>query len=186
MANTDASIDVDMLEHELVEDADDALGRSASDLEVSITSASGANPTMEPDLTVMQFDGPLIASHVPSVPFSSLGEVLHEKAVTRNGVAVIVPPPQNRWEYKVFQEDDDVAEILEQYDDAGSLEYLVLFSDGIAELVSLDAYTTSASSTFTVNSFTLLLHHYTHPIPIATVLPSNTTAYVPVSYPFYL
>lgn len=136
MADADASIDVEMLVHERAEDADDAQGGSASDVEIIVASAKHDNG---PDATIMQFDQPIIISQEDSsvFHFSALGEALHEEAVKRNGLAVIVPPAQNRWEYKVFQENDEVDEILEEYDDAGFIEYLVLFWDGSEDVVSL-------------------------------------------------
>lgn len=142
MADADASIDADIVAYEHVEDADNAQDGSASNVELITASANGANGTIYPDSTTMQFDPPSIPSQEDSsIPFSALGQVLHEKAVKRNGLAVIVPPAQNRWEYKVFQEDDKVDEILEEYDDAGCVEYLVLFSDGSEDVVSILFFT---------------------------------------------
>lgn len=139
MAESDAPIDVDMLVHEHVEDADDAQGVSILDVEPDAASADGAKGDVDADSTTMQFDPPSIPSQEDSsVPFSDLGELLHEKAVKRNGLAVIVPPAQNRWEYKVFEEDEKVVEILEEYDDAGFVEYLVVFADGSEDIVSLE------------------------------------------------
>ena len=137
-AGEDASIDVDMLAHEPVEDADDAQCGTITDVELIAASANGANRDIDPNLTTEQFDRPFIPAQKDlSVPFSALGEVFHEKAVKRNGFAVVVPPAQNRWEYKVYKEEDEVDEILEEYDDAGFIEYLVLFSDGSEDVVSL-------------------------------------------------
>ncbi|CAF9932273.1 MAG: hypothetical protein ALECFALPRED_005254 [Alectoria fallacina] len=129
-----------MLAHERVEDGVEAQVVSASDVELIAASANGANGDIDLDSSTLQFNPPLIPSHEDSlVPFSALGQVLHEKAVKRNGLAVIVPPAQNRWEYKVFREDDKVDEILEEYDDAGCVEYLVLFSDGSEDVISFGA-----------------------------------------------
>lgn len=137
MADADTSIDVDMLAHGDVEEAEDPHGEATSDVELIAASESRANHGINPDSTTMQFDPPLIQSQENSpVPFSALGEALYEKAVKRNGLAVIVPPAQNRWEYRVFVEDEGVDEILEEYDDAGFVEYLVLFSDGSEDVVS--------------------------------------------------
>ena len=133
MVDADASIDVDMLAHELVEGVDDA----QSERKIVASAANGAQRAVHPQSTSMQFDVSLSPSNgVPSIPFSALGEVLQEKTVRRTGLAVIVPPARNHWEYKVFQEDDEVDEILEEYDDAGFLEYLVLFADGSEDVVS--------------------------------------------------
>ena len=139
MADADASIDVDMLVHERAEDADDAQSGSASDVDIIAASANTVKHDNGPDSATMQFDQPIIISQEDSsvFHFSALGQALHEEAVKKNGLAVIVPPAQNRWEYKVFQENDAVDEILEEYDDAGFIEYLVLFLDGSEDVVSL-------------------------------------------------
>ena len=141
MADADASIDVNML----VDDVHDAQDGPQLDVEPVIISTNGAQDNTDLEPTTMQFDiAPTLSTSCSRpfheafpVPFSSFGEVLNEKAVKRDGLAVIVPPAQNRWEYKVFEEDDEVEEILEEYDDAGFLEYLVLFTDGSEDVVSL-------------------------------------------------
>ena len=136
-ANADASIDIDTLAHNEVEEMDDVPSESARDTERVIATESETNHDIEPELTAMQFELPFIQPQKLSpVPFSNLGEVLYEKAVKRDGFAVVVPPAKNRWEYKVFVEDDAVDQILEEYDDAGFIEYLVLFSDGSEDVVS--------------------------------------------------
>lgn len=148
MATVDASIDADMLQHEVSEDVNDVLGEPTSDMEFIESSANTAVRDIDPHLTTMQFDPPPAPSHRDSsMPFSALGDVLYPKAVKRDGLAVVVPPARNRWEYKVFKEDDEVDEILEEYDDAGFIEYLVLFSDGSEDVVSL-YYLTALSSIF--------------------------------------
>ena len=182
MADRDALTDVDMLAHEPVEEVHDAQGGSNSDLELIAPSTpiDAAQCGIDPESVMMQFDAPPSPSHgAPSVPFSALGEVLQEKAVKRNGLAVIVPPARNRWEYKVFQEDDEVAEILEEYDDAGFLEYLVLFSDGSEDVVSVapaywsfNTHTSSASPT--VTSILMLDCSYI----IICILPHNSTSFL--------
>ena len=197
MADGDALTDVDMLAREPVEEAHEAQGGSNSDIEL-IAPSTSTNPAqrgIDTELMV-QHDAPPSPLHgAPSVPFSALGEVLREKAVKRNGLAVVVPPAQNRWEYKVFQEDDEVAEILEEYDDAGFLEYLVLFSDGSEDVVSVapaywssNTHTSSAFPTVTVNYYARsLLHHYMYPSPLFYLVPlthssicnSNALCYLP-------
>lgn len=144
--DTDASVDVDMLAHEPVEGAHTPEGPHSHE-KIIATSTDAVQRGIEPGSTTMQFDTlPTSLHKSPShgspshaalrVPFSAFGEVYQEKAVKRNGLAVIVPPVQNRWEYKVFQDEDEVEEILEEYDDAGLLEYLVLFADGSEDVVS--------------------------------------------------
>ena len=138
MADADASIDIDLPAHEHVEDTDDAKGGFTSGVELITSSADGANRDIDHESTPVQPEPLLVPSEDSSlVSFSALGEILHERAVKRNGLAVIVPPPRNRWEYTVFKDYDAVDEILEEYDDAGFVEYLVLFSDGSEDVVSL-------------------------------------------------
>ena len=148
MAHMNASTDVNMLSHELVEVALDTQDGPPSEVEGILTSADAQQPESDPNLMTMQFDGPpgpaqRSPSHgspsdgAPSIPFPAVNGVVNKKAVKRNGLAVIVPPPRDRWEYKIFQEADEVEEILEEYDDAGFLEYLVLFADGSEDVVSV-------------------------------------------------
>lgn len=137
MGDADASIGVDMLMHGHVEDEDYTQGESSIDKELVVASTDAVKRDIDPDLTTMQFDPPRPPRQDTSIPFSALGDILHERAVNRNCLAVIVPPAKNRWEYKIFKEDDEVNEILEEYDDAGFIEYLVLFSDGSEDVVSL-------------------------------------------------
>ena len=138
MATADASIDADILQHEVFEDANDVLGKPTSDMEFIESSAHTAVRDTDPHLTTMQFDlSPAPSHRDPSIPFSALGDVLRPKAVKRNGLAVVVPPARNRWEFKVFEEEEEVDEILEEYDDAGFIEYLVLFSDDSEDVVSI-------------------------------------------------
>ena len=168
-ANADASIDIDLLPHNEVEELDGNLSEPAPDAERVIATGSETNHDIEPKLTAMQFDLPFIQPQKLSpVPFSNLGEVLYEKAVKRNGFAVIVPPAKNRWEYKVFVEDDGVNQILEEYDDAGLVEYLVLFSDGSEDVVSYFpgcsialTHVPSAASNLTLNSRVIHLYAIT-------------------------
>ena len=66
-------------------------------------------------------------------------EALNEKAVMRNGIAIVAPPLKNAWEYLRYEEEEGpiVEQILEQYNDGGSLQYLVQYDDGLEEVVSL-------------------------------------------------
>ena len=164
-----ASTDVNMLSHELVEVMHDTEDGPHSEVERILTSTDAEQPGIDPNLMAMQFDGPpspaqRIPSHgspldgAPSIPFPASSEVLNEKAVKRDGLAIIVPPPQNRWEYKIFQEADEVKEILEEYDDAGFIEYLVLFADGSEDVVSVALSYLSLTHTISAPSLSYLPH----------------------------
>ena len=159
MAHVNASTDVNTLSHERVEVAHDTQDGPDSKVEHILTSTDAEQAGIDPNLMAMQFDGsPSPAqrspSHgsplhgAPSTPFPPSSEALNEKAVKRDGLAVIVPPPRNRWEYKVFQEADEVKEILEEYDDAGFLEYLVLFADDSEDVVSVALFYLSLTHHF--------------------------------------
>lgn len=76
------------------------------------------------------------SSRDPSESASEVGVALYEDVVRRDGIAVIVPPLQNRWEYRRYEEEPAVVEILEEYNDGGMVEYLVLYDDENEEVVS--------------------------------------------------
>ena len=69
---------------------------------------------------------------------SEICMALYEDIVNRDGIAVIVPPVQNPWEYRKYEEPSTAIAILEEYDDAGLVEYLVQFDDESEEVVSSD------------------------------------------------
>ena len=158
-----------------------------------VSSTSEANRDIDPDSTTMRFNLPIAPLQEASlVPFSALGEVLQENTVKRDGFAVVVPPSQDRWEYKVFSEDDAVDEILEEYDDAGFVEYLVLFSDGSEDVVSRLFWTSySTHATFVPSpspSPSLLLPEpfYTMTCILAVLaLSFDVIIYMPSNAPFF-
>ena len=183
MTEADASMEVNMLSDELVEVVHDAHNGPDSDVERIIASTHGEQTGPDPDLMAMQFDGPpspaqRSPSHgspshgAPSIPFSAFSQVLNEKAVERDGLAVIVPPPRDRWEYKIFQEADEVKEILEEYDDAGFLEYLVLFADGSEDVVSVALSYLSLTHTISAPSL-----FYLPPLTSSSTWPPNATCH---------
>ena len=74
-----------------------------------------------------------------SVASEDVYEALNEEAVTRDGIAIIVPQVENAWEYHRYEEEEEeprVEQILEEYNDGGILEYLVQYTDGLEEVVS--------------------------------------------------
>ena len=82
-------------------------------------------------------DSPLFVSEgSPSASSEDVGEALDEESVRRDGIAVIVPPIVNGWEYRRHEEPPRAMDILEEYDDGGLLEYLVRFDDESEEVVS--------------------------------------------------
>lgn len=48
----------------------------------------------------------------------------------------MVPPVERRWEYRVYREENEVQDIVEEYEDLGELQYLVRFWNGQESEVS--------------------------------------------------
>ena len=122
------SLDVDRIVSSTLEHLDQMeVGEDSGD---SRHAAARANP-----------DSPLFVSQgTSSTTVSEVAEALYEDVVKRDGIAVIVPPVQNRWEYCRYEDPMEVVELLEEYDDGGLIEYLVRKEDGMEEVVSLRSY----------------------------------------------
>lgn len=87
----------------------------------------------DPDAAVEQKTSPFSVSDL-----NVLGrgyEALNERAVKKRRLAVIAPPIERRWEYRVYEE-PQVIEILEKHDDGGLAECFVQLDNGREELVS--------------------------------------------------
>lgn len=56
--------------------------------------------------------------------------------VQKNGFSIVVPPATRRWEYQVYEQ-PPVETILHEYGGDDGISYLVRFSDGAEELVSI-------------------------------------------------
>lgn len=54
----------------------------------------------------------------------------------RRGIAVVVPPLERRWEYRVYKEKTTIDRVLKQSTKSGQLQYLVKFIDAQELLVS--------------------------------------------------
>ena len=112
------------------EDGLSELNHTASSILDQIGDANGVRATAD-------HESPLFVSEgSPSVTSEDIGEALNEEAVRKNGIAIIVPPVENAWEYRRYEESSLPIEILEEYDDGGLLEYLVRFDDESEEVVS--------------------------------------------------
>ena len=90
-----------------------------------------------PILNGDRHDSPLFVSEgSPSASSEDVGEALDEESVRRDGIAVIVPPVVNGWEYRRYEEPPRATDTLEEYNDGELLEYLVRFDDDNEEVVS--------------------------------------------------
>ncbi|KAL8970689.1 MAG: hypothetical protein Q9183_001399 [Haloplaca sp. 2 TL-2023] len=56
--------------------------------------------------------------------------------LAHNDITILVPPVTNRWQYRVYRSELEIASILEEYEDLDELQYLVRFSDGHKSEVS--------------------------------------------------
>ena len=91
-----------------------------------------------PAVNGARHESPLFVSEgSPSPEAEEIAEALNPELIAEHGLAVIVPPVTNAWEYIRYEEPPLVVEILEEYDDGGLLEYLVRLYDESEEMVSL-------------------------------------------------
>ncbi|KAL9030888.1 MAG: hypothetical protein Q9196_001031 [Gyalolechia fulgens] len=72
---------------------------------------------------------------------------------TSNTIEVLVPPAERQWEYKVYHEEDAVADIVEEYEDLGELQYLVRSWNGDETEVSLNHLLTLPNGRVALNAF---------------------------------
>ena len=63
-------------------------------------------------------------------------EALHPEIIARDGIQIIVPAVQRRWEYRLYKEELSVSEVIEEYDDSEEPQFLVRLSDGSKQKVS--------------------------------------------------
>lgn len=61
---------------------------------------------------------------------STHSEPLHALAPKASNFSILIPPVERRWEYQVYQDDNEVQDILEEYEDVGELHYLVRLQSG--------------------------------------------------------
>ncbi|KAL8763042.1 MAG: hypothetical protein Q9184_001069 [Pyrenodesmia sp. 2 TL-2023] len=93
-----------------------------------------------------------------SKSISNHSEPSHALAPKAGNFSIFIPPVERRWEYQVYQDDNEVQDILEEYEDVGELHYLVRLQSGreleasltqILDLprgkVALDAFNTTIS-----------------------------------------
>lgn len=73
-------------------------------------------------------------SPIPSTLFTN--EALYPEIIARDGIQVIVPPVQRRWEYRLYEEQLFIIEVLEEYGDFEEPQFLVTLSDESEQKVS--------------------------------------------------
>ena len=84
----------------------------------------------------------------------------------RRGIAVVVPPLERRWEYRVYKDKTTIDKVLNDSRKSGQLQYLVKFIDAQELLVS------NASSHFIKAA--IRLYQYVFLQPLRVTLPSST------------
>lgn len=131
-----------MADSNVFEDALGSPGGYAIEANVEMDEVSGAKPVetvtiegMEPISTLDSKTLPFFTSHAghPTREHAQY-EVSNEHAVNKRHLAVVAPPIERPWEYRVYEE-PQVIEILEEYDGGGLAECLVQLDDGSEEVV---------------------------------------------------
>lgn len=84
----------------------------------------------------MEDGSPLFVSPGVTPTPTDVGEALDPEVVEWDGIAVVVPLVQNRWEYRRYEDPAQLNEIVEEYNDGGLVEYLVQLDDEREEVVS--------------------------------------------------
>lgn len=51
--------------------------------------------------------------------------------LARSVISIPVPPVERRWEYRLYQDEKEVQDVIEEYEDLGELQYLVRFWNGL-------------------------------------------------------
>ena len=78
-----------------------------------------------------RYNSPLFVSPGSSTParYPPI-RVSSETTRCKCGIAVVVPPVERRWEYRVFPDEPRVSEIIDEFEDTEEVQYLVAFEDG--------------------------------------------------------
>ena len=95
---------------------------------ITMAAAQGGDQGFEND------DGhrsPLFVSQGSLTPGKSMPDHANDQNIRcKCGIAVVVPPVERPWEYRVFPDERRVSEIVEEIEDSVELQYLVMFEDG--------------------------------------------------------
>lgn len=75
-------------------------------------------------------NSPLFVSNNSTSTESMSNGLISGTKMCKCGIAIVVPPVERRWEYRVFPDEPRVIEILEEIEGAGELQYLVTFENG--------------------------------------------------------
>lgn len=82
------------------------------------------------------YDSPLFVSNRSTPAQSASNGVTSDTTTCKCGIAIIVPPVERRWEYRVFPDEPRVIEIIDGIEGAAELQYLVAFENGHEAKVS--------------------------------------------------
>lgn len=77
-----------------------------------------------------------LSSGSPSTPDAVVHDALSQEIAMNDPIAIILPPVQRRWEYRTY-DDAPVAEVLEEFEDSDTIQYLINLRDGRELKVSL-------------------------------------------------
>lgn len=86
---------------------------------------SGTSPTR-----VLSTAKCCLVTKVPPDPISTHLKQIHTLPPTASDFFILVPPVERRWEYQVYQDENEVQDIIEEYEELGELHYLVKFREG--------------------------------------------------------
>lgn len=125
----------------------------AGSMTVKIQSADRNNPRQGSDAETPQGHFSPIFSSDRFTPEQTHTEEPPDGLPNRRGIAVVVPPLERRWEYRVYKEKTTIDKVLKHIKKLGQLQYLVKFIDAQELMVSkpnshvIKAVTRQASST---------------------------------------
>ena len=77
-----------------------------------------------------------VSEKSPSVQEPTTQVALRPDIVQKHGFAVVVPPVQRRWEYRLFEENPAVRMIIGESENGEDVEFLVQFEDGDEDTVN--------------------------------------------------
>lgn len=100
-------------------------------------------------------DSPLfISDHYLMSPGPAKHNPSHQEIIAQDSIIVVVPPVQQRWEYREYHEAPFIRKVLEEYDHPDAVQFLVKFSDGNESRVSSSP---KFSATESLSEFQMLI-----------------------------
>ena len=80
--------------------------------------------TKRPDSPLFVSDGDV---HSPK---STTSHTVQKQGRFKDSIIIVIPPVTRRWEYRLYDEDSVLKEILDEYEDSDGLQYWVRFRSG--------------------------------------------------------